>query len=125
MAPRTARGARLRDHPFGLSIAALLLFGAAQLGSAVVGWVEFIDEQRQHGQSIELFGADGYAWTFLEQTLQNWQSEFLALAVLIGLTAIVIHRGSKHSRDGNDEVQRRIKDIQRRVDRLVASHGAG
>lgn len=121
MAGRAGRG-RLRDHPRGLSIAAFTLYAVAQLGSAVAGWIEFVDDQRQHGQSVEVFGPDGYAWTFLEQTLQNWQSEFLALAVLVALTATLIHRGSKHSRDGSDEVQRRIQDVERRV-QLLASRG--
>jgi len=125
LAGRAARRPRLRDHPRGLSIVCFALYIVAQLGSVIAGWVEFAAEQRDHGQPLELFGSDGYAWTFLEQTLQNWQSEFLALALLIALTSIVIHRGSKHSRDGNDEVQRRIEQIQQRVSRLTAGQGAG
>jgi Domain of unknown function (DUF6766) len=102
----------------GLSIACFALYVVAQLGAIVTGWVEFVAEQRQHGSGATVLGDDGYIWTLLEQTTQNWQSEFLALGTLITLTAVLIHRGSKHSRDGNDEVQRRVQAIQRRVQAL-------
>jgi hypothetical protein len=108
----------------GLSLACLALFGAAQVAAAVAGWLEFLDEQRSHEQAATVFGPDGYIWTLLEQTLQNWQSEFLALATLIVLSASLVHRGSKHSRDGNDEVRRRVQAIQRRVEALTAPPAA-
>ena len=111
--------ARLR----GLSLACFVLYALAQLGTAVAGWVEYVAEQLQHGSSPMILGDDGYAWTFLEQTLQNWQSEFLALAVLIALTSKLLHVGSKHSRDGNDEAKAKMQSIQARVERLAGSAG--
>jgi hypothetical protein len=117
----TGRPIRAARALRGLSIACFVLYGLAQLGAAIAGWFEFADEQRQHGLSAVLFGADGYVWTFLEQTLQNWQSEFLALGTIVVLTAVLIHAGSKHSRDGNDEVQQRVRKIQRRVNALAAA----
>ena len=112
--------ARLR----GLSIACFLLYALAQVGAVIAGWVEFVSEQHQHGSAAEILGSDGYAWTLLEQTMQNWQSEFLALALLIALTSVLLHRGSKHSRDGSDEAKARIEKIQARVDELVSSRHA-
>jgi hypothetical protein len=103
----------------GLSIACFALYLATQLGSILAGWVEFVAEQQQHHGAAAVFGEDGYIWTLLEQTTQNWQSEFLALGTLVALTAVLIHRGSKHSRDGNDEIQERIKAIQQRVRELA------
>jgi hypothetical protein len=103
----------------GLSIACFVLYAVAQLGAAIAGWMEYIDEQRQHGSAIEVFGADGYVWTFLEQTLQNWQSEFLALGTIVALSAVLLHLGSKHSRESQDEAQQRVKAIQRRVAALT------
>ena len=115
MATSRGRVAALR----GLSIACFALFALSQLGAAVSGWFEFAAEQRAHGAIAELFGPDGYIWTLLEQTFQNWQSEFLALGTMVVLTALLVHVGSKHSRDGNDEVQRRVKAIRRRVTALA------
>jgi hypothetical protein len=107
----------------GLTLAVLAIYVVAQVAAVISGWVEFVAEQTQHQQPAEILGPDGYAWTLLEQTMQNWQSEFLALAVLILLSAHLLHRGSKHSRDGTDETLRRIKAIQRRVQALEAAEG--
>lgn len=107
----------------GLSIVCFVLYGLSHLGAAIAGWFEYASEQQAHGSVVELFGPDGYAWMFMEQTFQNWQSEFLALGTMVVLTALLIHVGSKHSRDGNDEVQRRVEAIQRRVTALGAGEG--
>jgi glycerol uptake facilitator-like aquaporin len=113
---RVLVAARLR----ALSIVCFVLYAVAQVAAAVAGWMEFLSEQRAHGSDAQLLGDQGYGWTFLEQTLQNWQSEFLALAVLVALSSVLIHRGSKHSRDATDQAMTRIKAIRRRVDALVA-----
>jgi hypothetical protein len=97
----------------------VVLYVVAQVASAVTGWAEFVDEATQHGQVPQLFGEDGYVWTFLEQTLQNWQSEFLALAVLVAFSAVLLHRGSEQSRDGQDDLMRRVQAVQKRVDALA------
>jgi hypothetical protein len=105
----------------GLTLACFALYGITQVGAAIVGWFEYLAEQQSHQQPAEVFGPDGYVWTFLEQTLQNWQSEFVALAALIALSAVLLHRGSKHSREGNDEVQERVQAIRQRVEALSAA----
>jgi hypothetical protein len=107
----------------GLSLVCFGLYAVTQLGAIVTGWVEFVADQTQHGSVPAVFGEDGYVWTLLEQTTQNWQSEFLALATLVVLTSVLIHRGSKHSRDGNDEIQRRVEAIRRRVQALAGEVG--
>jgi hypothetical protein len=107
----------------GLSVASLALYGLTQVGAIVTGWVAFVAEQSAHGSQATVLGPDGYIWTLLEQTTQNWQSEFLALGALVALSAVLLHRGSKQSRDGNDEVQQRVQAIRRRV-RALAGEGA-
>jgi hypothetical protein len=118
--PTTSRrflvAARLR----ALSIVCFVLYALTQVGSAITGWVEFVSKQQQHGSPPQIFGDDGFIWTFLEQTMQNWQSEFLALTVLVALTSVLLHRGSKHSRDGTDEAKAQIEKIQERVTALVS-----
>ncbi len=107
----------------GLTLAVLTLYVVAQVGSAIAGWIEFVAEQTSHQQPSEIFGSDGYVWTLLEQTMQNWQSEFLAVGLLIVLSARLLHRGSKHSRDGSDEALQRLHAIQRRVRALEVAEG--
>jgi hypothetical protein len=118
--PTTARRFLVATRLRGLSIACFLLYALAQVAAAIAGWLEFLSEQQAHGSTAEILGDDGYGWTLLEQTMQNWQSEFLALAVLIALSSVLVHRGSKHSRDGTDEAKARIEKVQRRVDALIA-----
>ena len=118
------RGASRAFRDYGLSITLFVLYGLAQVGSAIAGWIEFVDEASQHGQVATVFGDDGYIWTLLEQTLQNWQSEFLALTTLIVLSAVLLHRGSEQSRDGQDDLQRRLEEVQRRVEALADRRGA-
>jgi hypothetical protein len=107
----------------GLSAACFALYVVAQVGAIVTGWIEFVAEQAQHGSAASVFGDEGYAWTLLEQTTQNWQSEFLALGSLIAMTSVLVHRGSKHSRDGSDEVHQRVAKIRRRVQALAGEGG--
>ena len=105
-------------------MACLGLYLLAHVLAGVAGWFEFASEQRAHLEAPTFLGEAGYVWTLLEQTLQNWQSEFLALATLIAITAVLIHRGSKHSRDGQDEVGRRVRAIERRVAALEPPRGS-
>jgi hypothetical protein len=112
----------LRDH--GLAIVALSLYALTHIGATIAGWVEYLHEQQQHGQPATILGDGGYGWVFLEQTLQNWQSEFLVLGILVALSAVLLHIGSKQSREGNDEAQARVRAIERRVERLVASRAS-
>jgi hypothetical protein len=107
----------------GLSAVCFGLYAVAQVGAIVTGWMEFAAEQAQHGSTASVLGEEGYLWTLLEQTMQNWQSEFLALGSLVAMTALLVHRGSKHSRDGSDEVHRRVLAIRRRVQALDRATG--
>jgi hypothetical protein len=122
VSPRQTRLSRLWETR-NLSIVLFALYAVAQVVMAIAGWMEYLDEQQQHGEVATVFGDQGYIWPFLEQTLQNQMSEWLALFTLVSLTAVLIHRGSKHSRDGQDEVQQRVQRIQERVDRLAQAKG--
>jgi predicted small integral membrane protein len=118
--PATARPKRdIRDY--GLSIVAFTAFLVTEAVAAIAGWVAYVAEQEQHKQPATFFGDQGYGWVLGEQTFQNWQSEFLAVAVLVWFSAFLLHLGSKQSREGNDEAQARVTEIQHRVERLVAS----
>lgn len=108
----------LRDR--ALSSLFFALFALALAGATIAGWVEYAADQAAHGAPPELLGTDGYLPTLLEQTSQNWQSEFLALAVIVVLSSRLIHRESAHSRDGQDEVAARVRAVRRRVERLEA-----
>jgi hypothetical protein len=56
----------------------LALFAGSVIAQWCTQWVEFAAEQASHGETADL---SGYLPGFLASTFENWQSEFLQLAV--------------------------------------------
>src|SRR4051795_3168836 len=106
-------------HDYALSIVLTVLFMVTLVGAAISGWFEYASEQADHQQAATIAGEDGYLPVFLEQVFQNWQSEFLALAILISLGTVLIHRGSPESKDTHETRKQRIAKLERRIDRLA------
>ena len=92
-------GWMLKIYEHSLSLALLLLFLGSFFLHAVGGAGEYNDDQRQHGRS-ERVTAIGYMTTarFWFESLQNWQSEFLAVGSMVVLTIFLRERGSKESK---------------------------
>jgi|SRR4051812_27455761 hypothetical protein len=105
---------------YGLSIALFSMFAVSFVLHAVSGWMQYSSEQQQHGQQPTVFGDDGYAWVFGEWTLQNWQSEFLELGVIVVLSSFLIHKGSAESKDSDDEMKQLLEKIEAKLDKLEA-----
>jgi hypothetical protein len=112
-----------RDYALG--IVPSVLFLASMVGGAIAGWFEYADWAQSHNVNPAVLGDNGYAWVLGEQTFQNWQSEWLAVAVLIVIAVRLIHRGSPESRDGRDQMELLIDDVERRVDALLEQRAAG
>ena len=117
---RRARPSRLRQlwQDYGLSIALFTLFVLSFAGHTVSGWYQYAADQRDHGEAPELFGDSGYIWYWGEWTLQNWQSEFLELSVIVVLSSVLIHKGSAESKDSSDEMKELLEQIERKLDSL-------
>jgi hypothetical protein len=99
-APGPARrgGLAFRLYSHSLSMALLLLFLLSWLGHALGGHADFNQQQLEHGgQPVSLWGFVTSS-TFWFQSLQNWQSEFLAVAVLAVLGIFLRERGSPESK---------------------------
>ena len=101
-----------------LGIVLLLLFLGTWALQLWTGWREFRAEQIEHAQSAVWLGDDGYIWSFLQATFENWQSEFLQLFAFVVLTSFLIFKGSPESRDGDDEMKEALARIERRLDEL-------
>ncbi len=86
----------LRDN--GLSIAMFALFLCAIIGQAITGWRALAEELRFHG--LPSTGFLEYLTTghFLSAVFENWESEFLQMAVYVVLTALLIQKGSPESK---------------------------
>jgi hypothetical protein len=96
-------GKWVRSH--SLSLAAILLFAFAMVGQVLAGRADYNDDQVAHGEKpvtlVQYLGTGHFG----EATLENWESEFLQMAVFIFLTAFLVQRGSAESRkpDGDPE----------------------
>jgi hypothetical protein len=88
----------LRLYENSLGIALLGQFAVAFTGHLLAGAHEFNAEQSAHGESE--VSTIGYLFRsqFWFESLQNWQSEFLAVGVLVILSVYLRQRGSPESK---------------------------
>jgi len=87
----------LRDN--GLTVALGAMFALSVAGMVLTGRAALNNELAAHGQGV--LGILSYVGTghFLSALFENWESEFLQMAVYVVLTAILFQRGSAESRD--------------------------
>jgi hypothetical protein len=100
---------------YNLSVVLGLLFVVSWIGQLITQWFVWADEQQEHGQPLEV---GSFLWQFWQSTLENWQSEFLQLFSFVVLAALFIHRGSAESKDSDEQMQRTLDRIDRRLKAL-------
>jgi succinate dehydrogenase hydrophobic anchor subunit len=100
---------------FGLSLTFCVLFLVSWVAHAVAEWGIYRAEQLSHGEQAT---GIGFVIQFGESTLENWQSEFLQLFSFVVLAALLIHRGSAESKDGEERIEQRLDEIKRQLDDL-------
>jgi hypothetical protein len=98
---------------YGLSIAFAALFFFSWALQLVTEWQVFVDEQSAHGEST---GIGDFVAQFSQATLENWQSEFLQLFSFTLLAAVLIHKGSAESKDSDEQIQKALARIERRLE---------
>ena len=81
-----------------LIIVMTVIFFGAWFAQSVTGWTDFNDAQRLHGEAAVSWLSYVGSATFWEGTLQNWQSEFLAVGSFAVLTIFLRQRGSPESK---------------------------
>ncbi len=87
----------IRDH--GLSLVLAVIFLGAVVGQAIVGWKDANAENHMHDRPAVSMGKYLESGDFGEALFENWESEFLQLAVYVVLTAFLFQRGSAESKD--------------------------
>ena len=100
---------------YNLTIVATTLFLVSFAAWAVVAWTDYASEMSKHDKPVEVGGYLSRFWAF---TLENWQSEFLHLILLVLLTTYFVHRGSSESRDSDDRMEASLERIEQRLERL-------
>ena len=98
--PRWARGNdwRRRVYENSLLLVMLAMFLGSWLAQSLANWTHYNNEQTEHGEQVVTWL--GYIATsdFWNRTLQNWQSEFLAVGTMAAFTIYLRQRGSPESK---------------------------
>jgi hypothetical protein len=92
------RGIRTFVYSNSLLIVMSIIFFGSWFAQSVTGWTEFNANQVDHHQAtVSWLGYLGSA-DFWEATLENWQSEFLAVGSFVAITVFLRQRGSPESK---------------------------
>jgi hypothetical protein len=92
----------------GLSITFFALFLISIIAQTLLGHQEYNKELLNDGGSIVNLSEYLTSGHFVESTFENWESEFLQMALFVLLTIYLKEKGSSESKkfDGTDEVDR-------------------
>jgi len=91
-------GVRQVLYSNSLLIAMAIIFAGSWFAQSVTGWTEFNAEQSDHDNPAVSWWSYVGSATFWESTLQNWQSEFLAVGSFAVLAIFLRQRGSPESK---------------------------
>jgi hypothetical protein len=85
-----------RDN--GLSIVLFSLFFFSLLGQIITGLHEYNEDQREHNQPCVSYTEYLSSGHFIEAVFENWESEFLQMAMYVVLTVFLFQKGSSESK---------------------------
>src|SRR4029453_6392637 len=86
----------IRDR--GLTLLLMSMFVLFVIGQVATGRADYNAEQEEHGRppvTLRTYLGTGHPW---EALFENWESEFLQMAVFVLLTTFLIQKGSPESR---------------------------
>lgn len=86
-----------------LSLVFLLLFVFAIIGQAVTGLKQHNQEMTDEGGKTVTMSGYLTSGHFLQTTFENWESEFLQMALFVVLTMFLYQKGSSESKDPDKE----------------------
>jgi hypothetical protein len=89
---------RTRIYENSLLIVMTTIFFATWLAQSLNNWRQFNEDQREHDSATISWGSYLVNADFWERTLQNWQSEFLAVGTMAVFTIYLRQRGSPESK---------------------------
>jgi hypothetical protein len=91
-------GARRWLYENSLVIAMTFCFFGSWVGQSVTDWRAYNHDQLDHEQPTIGYGEYWANSDFWDRSLQNWQSEFLAIGVMAAFTIYMRQRGSPESK---------------------------
>jgi hypothetical protein len=98
--PRFARTKGFLFHVYANSLLIVmgLIFLGSWFGQSLTAWTVYNADQVDHEQSPVSWGSYLLTPDFWEKSLQNWQSEFLAVGTMAVFTIYLRQRGSPESK---------------------------
>lgn len=93
-----ARGLRLRIYSHSLVLVMGLIFLLSWLVESITGRIAYNEQQIQQLEAPVSWAGYVTSADFWDRTLQNWQSEFLAVASMVALSIFLRERGSPESK---------------------------
>lgn len=95
-------------HHNSLTIVFIFLFLLSLGGQFVTGYHEHNKERQEEGMSLLSAGEYLQSGHFIQATFENWESEFLQMALFVVLTISLRQKGSSESKklEGKEEVDR-------------------
>src|SRR4051812_39440189 len=93
-------------HNNGLLIVFFLFFLISLAGQFFTGWKEYnneLNDQKSPPVTVSEYISSGH---FISATFENWESEFLQMALFVILTKILRQKGSSESKnaEGKEDV---------------------
>jgi hypothetical protein len=93
-----AGGARTALYSNSLLMLMAVIFIGSWFAQSVTGWTEFNQGQREHHEAAVSWLSYLGTGEFWAHTLENWQSEFLAVGSFAAFTIFLRQRGSPESK---------------------------
>jgi len=93
-----AAGARLWIYSNSLMLVMTTVFFLSWFGQSLNGWRSFNNSQHEHKSASISYGEYLVNADFWDRSLQNWQSEFLAVGSMAAFTIYLRQRGSPESK---------------------------
>ena len=99
-APRwaKAKGLRRRLYENSLGLAMVSIFFGTWFAQSLTNWTAYNNRQIEHGDQVVTWVSFLGRADFWNRTLQNWQSEFLAVATMAAFSIYLRQRGSAESK---------------------------
>jgi hypothetical protein len=92
---------QLRNN--GLSITFFIFFLFAIVGQVITGLKQHNEEMKEEGGKVLNMGQYLISGHFLQSTFENWESEFLQMAMFLSFSILLYQKGSSESKDPDKE----------------------
>lgn len=87
-----------------LIVVFLILFMLSLFGQSYNGWHEFNDFLNDYKQSPVTYSYYLHSGHFIQATFENWESEFLQMALFVLFTIFLRQKGSSESKDCDEPI---------------------